>query len=349
MKDCEIQDINDFHAVDILPVLSVSLSDHGITKKTEEFWAWKHQKSPFGRSVGVVATHEGRVVSVRPLMKWDFNGDSNTFHALRAVDTATHPEWRGRGLFRILTEKSIKKAGDEGFCFIFNSPNENSLPGYLKMGWQHVARLKVLLCLPSPLRCTWNLCFRKLGKKGNDLQSWGAISKGATQSLTGCSDVRRILSEAESFESNRDSNGYRTPRNQEYLYWRYVDQPNSDYGIHVSRGADGSVTAISVLRIEVRAGLIGAVILEVFSRKFEIDEIVLEIKAVKKDLKVDYVISYFSPSSVEAAAMRRCLFFKFPFKYINFAFRPLAGDLKCDVDPLSPESWDISYGELEVF
>ena len=61
--------------------------------------------------------------------------------AVRAVDTATDPDYQGRGLFTRLTLQAIDELRAEGVDFVFNTPNDQSRPGYLKMGWQVVGTL----------------------------------------------------------------------------------------------------------------------------------------------------------------------------------------------------------------
>ena len=58
------------------------------------------------------------------------------YRCLRAVDTATHPEHQGKGIFKKLTLQLIDEAAKQGYDFIFNTPNAQSTPGYLKMGWK---------------------------------------------------------------------------------------------------------------------------------------------------------------------------------------------------------------------
>ena len=59
-----------------------------------------------------------------------------TFRCVRAVDTATHPDFQRRGIFRLLTRPGSKWRAEQGLDLIFNSPNEKSGAGYLTMGWQ---------------------------------------------------------------------------------------------------------------------------------------------------------------------------------------------------------------------
>jgi len=102
---------------------------------------WKHRQNPFGSSPMWIAMDGGRVVAVRLFMRWEFQRDGRTVRAVRAVDTATHPEYQGRGLFTTLTLHGLAEMEADGVEFVFNTPNDKSRPGYLKMGWHEVGRL----------------------------------------------------------------------------------------------------------------------------------------------------------------------------------------------------------------
>ncbi len=69
--------------------------------------------------------------------------EGETLRAVRAVDTATHPDHQGKGIFTKLTLGAIPDLDDDGVDLIFNTPNDKSRPGYLKMGWSEVGRVPV--------------------------------------------------------------------------------------------------------------------------------------------------------------------------------------------------------------
>ena len=107
-----------------------------------ELFAWKHERNPFGPSLAWVVERGGRVVAVRLFMRWEFRRGGATLRAVRAVDTATHPDHQGRGLFTALTQHAVEACRTDGVAFVFNTPNEQSRPGYLKLGWREVGRLR---------------------------------------------------------------------------------------------------------------------------------------------------------------------------------------------------------------
>ena len=118
--------------------------------RSRELFAWKHERNPFGPSLAWVVERAGRVVAVRLFMRWDFRRGGSTLHAVRAVDTATHPDHQGRGLFTALTRHALEACRADGVAFVFNTPNEQSRPGYLKLGWREVGRPQ-LVVRPSTL------------------------------------------------------------------------------------------------------------------------------------------------------------------------------------------------------
>lgn len=108
--------------------------DPNYTCKT---FKWKHLENPFGRSFGMVALADNKIVGLRMFMLWQFynTAEKRKITALRPVDTVTDKNYRKMGLFKKLNLKSFEECTVE-YDFIFNTPNKNSLPGNLKMGWE---------------------------------------------------------------------------------------------------------------------------------------------------------------------------------------------------------------------
>jgi hypothetical protein len=104
-------------------------------------YTWKHEINPFGPSSAWVVEKAGEIVAVRLFMRWEFTRGEQRLRAVRAVDTATHPSQQGRGLFTALTLHALDAERSAGTAFVFNTPNVQSRPGYLKMGWRQIGRL----------------------------------------------------------------------------------------------------------------------------------------------------------------------------------------------------------------
>lgn len=103
---------------------------------TIEFFKWKHLDNPFGRSYGLTAWSGDKIIGLRVFMFWEFiDKNKKVLRSIRPVDTVVDSNFRGRGLFKTLTLQGLKNCEGQ-YDFVFNTPNNNSLPGYLKMGWE---------------------------------------------------------------------------------------------------------------------------------------------------------------------------------------------------------------------
>jgi predicted acetyltransferase len=194
----------------IISLLQASLGE-SLLKKTATIWDFKHVKNPFGASYILVAEEDQKLIGVRALMQWNWQIHNEVWSAYRAVDTATHPDFQGKGIFTKLTLKALKDVQEKGEAFVFNTPNDKSRPGYLKMGWQEVGKIKVAL-IPLFFYFFKGLFSSKRYK--ND------ISAQELESL--CDDHNAVL---------QKKNILFTPKSASYLKWRYEENPMQNYKV----------------------------------------------------------------------------------------------------------------------
>jgi GNAT superfamily N-acetyltransferase len=173
-------------------------------------FAWKHRENPFGVSPAWVATSGGRVVGFRTFLRWEFVLDGRPVRAVRAVDTATHPDHQGRGVFTALTTHALAALREDGVDFVFNTPNERSRPGYLRMGWQPVRRLPVR-ARPASLA---SLARIVRARTPADKWSLQTAAGSPIDDLLGDPGVDALL-------GSLPDDGVRTLRSTAYLRWRY--------------------------------------------------------------------------------------------------------------------------------
>jgi len=134
----------------ILELLGRSLGSDPDDPRLARLFAWKHDTNRFGPSPMWVATSGGDVIAFRAFMRWEFERGGEVLRAVRAVDTATDPAHQGRGLFTALTRHALDAVRAEGVAFVFNTPNDQSRPGYLKMGWREVGRVPAAIRVVGP-------------------------------------------------------------------------------------------------------------------------------------------------------------------------------------------------------
>ncbi len=153
MSGVDVRRLDDDDLDEVLDLLRLALGWE-LTPRFRRYFEWKHRRSPFGASPGWVAVDGEQIVGVRLFQRWELvrgptAAGATGVRAVRAVDTATHPEHQGRGIFRTLTMAAVDELTAEGVGFVFNTPNAKSMPGYLKMGWVVGGRLPVGI-LPAP-------------------------------------------------------------------------------------------------------------------------------------------------------------------------------------------------------
>ena len=133
-------------------------------------------------------------------MRWQWQKGEQVYSTFRAVDTATHPNHQGKGVFKKLTLKALEIAKEQGDHFVFNTPNSKSKPGYLKMGWKEVNKLKIQLRPLNPLKTVRNQFeYKIIGEK---------------------SASEKVVSSF--FEKQKGINRLFTPKNINYLFVMYV-------------------------------------------------------------------------------------------------------------------------------
>lgn len=289
-------------------------------------FAWKHRENPFGPSPGWVAFDEAGLMGSRTLMRWTFEAGSETLQAVRPVDTATHPRARGRGVFRTLTLTAVGELTAEGFDLAFNTPNAQSLPGYLSMGWSAVGRIPLSIAIAD---------LRRVARVGRARRHPGGLwslptscGEDAGSVLDATGDLGGLLA------GRRDDARIRTARSIEYLRWRYCS-PTVKYRVMpLGRTPEEGLV---FFRLRDRGGAVEAVIAEALtppgrSRRSLGDAV----RRILRESRADYAVTLGrprTPRSVTVSGGGPLL-----------TWRPLSNGRSC---PL--ERWDLCAGDVELF
>jgi hypothetical protein len=182
----------------------------------EAFLHWKHRENPFGVSPAWVALHDGVVVGYRTFLRWEFLTDNGrVLRAVRAVDTATDPAYRGVGIFRKLTLQGVSELTLAGDGIVFNTPNDQSRPGYLKMGWSLARQLPVGVMPRGPKSMVSMLTSRV------PASLWSEETDVGLDAAVALDDPQM----AESLIRHAPAKGVRTNRTPDYLAWRTAFAP----------------------------------------------------------------------------------------------------------------------------
>jgi GNAT superfamily N-acetyltransferase len=294
----------------------------------EALFNWKHRDNPFGPSPMWVAEIDGQLAGFRTFLRWEWDRGSgtSTARAVRAVDTATHPDFQGRGVFTKLTLGAIDELIADHVDFIFNTPNDQSRPGYLKMGWQVVGRLPVRI-RPRGV----NALVRMAGSRV-------PADKWSLESDTGAAPAE-AFSNAAAIESLLASqppvSGLRTHRSAPFFRWRYGLGP---LAYRVLLAGSDLVDGFLVFRLRMRGGAVEAVVADVVvpggSSEIE-QQLVMELARVSG---ADYLIR------IDHRRFPPGRFLPLPRQGPILTWRAVTESTMPTLD-----RWDVRLGDIELF
>lgn len=212
-------------------ILELFTETYGI-KRSLAWWQWYYQANPAGKAIIWVAEADNKIIGHRALVPYRF-WDGQTYSiACQATDAATDQNYRGQGIFTQLTKAVIKEAESKGWKFIFSFPNEQSLPGNQKLGWEPVKKLRKWV---KPL-----LCFSK-----------GGYNKSKEQNY-----LQTVLTVGEEFTLFWHKYGIAAAgihKDGTYLKWRYQDKPGEKYDL-LAVIKNNELQAFVVVRREANRG-----------------------------------------------------------------------------------------------
>jgi GNAT superfamily N-acetyltransferase len=293
----------------------------------EPFFAWKHLESPFGPSPAWVAVDagSGRIVGFRTFMRWEFDVGDTTLRAVRAVDTATHPDAQGRGVFSRLTLGALDELRAEGTSFVFNTPNERSRPGYLKMGWREVGRV------PIEARPRTLAALARLVKARVPAEKWSQPSDAGEPAGSVFADhgaTSALLT------ATAPASGLSTRRTPEFLAWRYGFGP---LHYRVLRAGAALADGLVVFRLRRRGPATEAAVTDLLVPARDHAAAARLCRSVLRTTGADYLVR------LPMAGVRGC--FPVPGQGPTLVQRVLD-----DAAPgATPADWRLTLGDVELF
>lgn len=322
----------------VLELLDAALGGGPAGARSPDFFRWKHLQNPFGRSFMLIAEADDRIVGLRAFLRWRFAAGDRSLHAVRAVDTATHPEYQGRGIFRRLTLDALDALrGDVDL--VFNTPNPQSLAGYLTMGWAVVGDAPFSIRPLRPIRFASRLRSARSLEEHVEGTRPPVRAVGAGEALADVAEVDRLLE-----ESGTPGSLLHTARDGEFLRWRFGTAPALDYRA-IRAEAQGRLRGLAIFRVRPRGRLWETTIAEVIVPRGDRRTAGRLLRDVAAAARVDHVTCRFVAGTAAARAARRWGAVRSP-KGITFVVNPLREGILPEPSDLG--SWALSLGDLEV-
>ena len=220
---------------EVVELLNATLGSTTGRVRDEHYWKWKHEDNPFGKSIMLLAEKDDAIIGVRAVMKWTIMTKDGPIQIGKPVDTVTHTSFQRQGVFSTLTKKACDIARVDQLHWFINTPNRNSMPGYIKLGWNPLVNVELMV---RPLRHVRMLCRLAasafLGEKtvAQVVMDNGFIS---------IPDFLEMLSDSKSASKTYPA----TERTNEYFKWRYAEHPTVNYyALHSQDQSCGIITRV---------------------------------------------------------------------------------------------------------
>lgn len=131
---------------------------HVFTSEGFKYW---YLDNPNGRVVSFNALYGDVIAAHYALVPLKMKIEGRVVLGLLSMATVTHPNHRGKGLFKTLAKTTYEYAAQNGFEFVIGVANANSYPGFIKyFDFQDVGMLDVLVG-----------CSNKISPKGDKVFS----------------------------------------------------------------------------------------------------------------------------------------------------------------------------------
>jgi GNAT superfamily N-acetyltransferase len=328
------------------------------------FIRWMYDRNPGGRALEYATLHRGLVSGHIAALPFRYKFGSRILTAGLVVNAITHPDFRGKGIFIILTELLNKRCAEAGIEFTFGYANSSSEKGclrhlaYRELGrfplWILPFRLPRIAAAQDPGPAAWLRAAASLA--GPAARAWSLARR--PRGRLGI-DVDRATAPGPEFdglwESVRTGYGNILVRDRAFLDWRFVQAPTRRYEILAAR-KDGRLLGYLVSTMTAVQGLRWAMIMDMLvadSREGRaaaarlVEEHVRRARAAGADLAAGLMFRH-APA---AAGMRRNGFLVAPARLLPREFPIL---LHWNMAEKAPEtlfdlkSWYLTMGDYDA-
>ncbi len=116
----------------------------GDGKLNADYLHWQYLANPHGRVIGVDAFMGGNLAAHYAIIPRRYRLGTQVFDAALSVNTATHPQHKGKGLFTKLAEATYLAAAQHGVKFVVGVANANSVGGFTrKLGFTALGQIRL--------------------------------------------------------------------------------------------------------------------------------------------------------------------------------------------------------------
>jgi GNAT superfamily N-acetyltransferase len=308
---------------------------------------WRYLTSPIGICPVALAVDGDRLAGAYTLWPTPLSIAGEKVLGAQSIDTMTHPDYQGRGVFTTLANACYEIAAARGYLTMYGFPNPLSYPGFVrKLGWSHTGDVKHWIRPIKPSRHPKiPALLGPIADLGAAVLPTGRLDRFEIQSGTPADeDLQPLLSQWENHHSS-----YGVDRSLAWLRWRYSAEAENNYrwvvacrqGEPVAAGAWGIQSNTWGIAADNRAHLVELLGEDPRALSAVLAVVVREASAVGAVL----LETVCNVERIEKV-LRRAAFHRH--RHAPFIVRSLGdADLKSDI--LDHDSWGLMGGDVDTF
>lgn len=125
----------------------------GDGKLSADYLQWQYLANPHGRVIGFDAYHGDALAAHYAIIPRRYRLGAHHFEAALSINTATHPQHQGKGLFTKLAAATYELAVQRSVRFVVGAANANSVGGFTrKLGFVALGQVRLYASFAAPRR-----------------------------------------------------------------------------------------------------------------------------------------------------------------------------------------------------
>ncbi len=309
---------------------------------------WEYLLNPNGHAIVFIAKDDSaKTVAQYVVIPTLITDGEMDYRGSLSLNTLTHPNFQGLGLFRNLASNTFSKCVDQDINFTYGFPNGNSFPGFIeKLKFINVGELLLFVKPVRPIHALAHFLCSNSKKIDVEIDLNNLAEKDG---VSNC-NLEKDKNEVNRFCTKillRKNIG--TKRTAEWLIWRYSTIPIRKYSI-VKEEKNGEIVSLAVFRAKIIKGVRTGVLVDFLSSEKK-SGLVSYIKQLAILNQLDVFISTVPDLSNESQLLKKAGFWKWP-SFLTFKKLPLIvkeHTSNHNEKLFKFSNWFITFGDYDIF
>jgi len=313
---------------------------------------WQYHQNPSGKPYLFISRteKENKLVGQYLIIPIIYNFFNKPVKGTLSLNTLTHPDFQGKGLFTKMAIKSYEECAKNNILFTTGFPNPLSYPGFVKkLDFTHLGDIPLFIKPLRPINMALSFFKTSKEKHGGNIEL-SQVEQNGIFKLNFENDSSKINDFWSKIKSQYPIS---TERDSTFLKWRYCDLPTRKYQLYAFE-ADNVIKSIIVLKAEKTWGFNVGIIMDflVLQGEEHIGKQMLQFtKRIFKMSKLDFSACLHSPN-FESDFLMKNGFFKVPQRLlpqkVHFIVRKNNEFVKSE-EIFNLKNWKLTFGDYDVF